>query len=346
MFNRPAITELIDRIKSDVLSRVEDEDVLRHSDSRVLAKVLAGMAHGLYGYLEYIALQILPHTATDTLEKHGSLKNVKQKAAGKATGSLTATTTVDAVIVVGTIWRRADGAQYEVISEVTATGVTTEVDVRAVVAGEDGNLDVGTKLNLLQPIAGVTVQAVAGLISGGADIEPKEDFRGRILEKWRKPPQGGALNDYEIWAKEVEGVTRAWCYPLALGPGTVTVRFMRDYDDNPIPDAQEVAKVQEYIEALRPVTAQLTVVPPVAYPVTFQISGLNPATASVKNAVEIALRALIQREAEPGQPLLVSHIREAVSLAVDEYDHALVSPAANVAPPVGEIATFEGITWL
>ncbi|MDX9862130.1 MAG: hypothetical protein RBS99_14555, partial [Rhodospirillales bacterium] len=62
-------------------------------------------------------------------------------------------------------------------------------------------------------------------------------------------------------------------------------------------------------------------------------------------AIEAEIRDLLRREAEPGGTILLSHIREAISIAAGEYDHALAAPAADLAHDTGEIAVFGGITW-
>lgn len=346
MFERPTIATLIDRTRADVLTRLATDDVLRHSDAEVLARALAGAAHGLYGYLDWLALQLLPDTATDYLERHGSLLGITRKPAAKATGAVTLTTQVGSVIPAGTQLRRADQTLYESVAEQTAAGTSLALDVRAVTAGEQGNAVATTPLALVSPIAGVQTAAVAGTLSGGADTESDEAYRERILTRWRKTPQGGAAQDYVAWALEVEGVTRAWCYPEELGAGTVTVRFARDDDASPIPDAGEVATVAAHIAALRPVTAQVTVVAPVAVTLNFSIQATSPNTAAVRAAIEASLRALLRREAEPGTTLLISHLREAISTATDEYDHVLVAPAANVVYATGQMAVFGAITWL
>jgi uncharacterized phage protein gp47/JayE len=81
-------------------------------------------------------------------------------------------------------------------------------------------------------------------VADGSDEESTDELRARLLARLQNPPHGGNATDYEAWAKEVSGVTRAWSYPLELGAGTVTVRFVRDDDASPIPDAGEVAAVQ------------------------------------------------------------------------------------------------------
>lgn len=125
----------------------------------------------------------------------------------------------------------------------------------------------------------------------------------------------------------------------------MVVRFVRDGDSSMIPDDNEVVAVQAYIDSVRPVTAQAIVVAPVEMPVVYQIQ-LAPNTAAARTAVEAELRDLHLREAIPGGTLLLSHINEAISIAAGETDHVLAAPTANVAAPVGQLATFGGITWL
>jgi len=72
---------------------------------------------------------------------------------------------------------------------------------------------------------------------------------------------------------------------------------------------------------------------------------LAPDTEAVRAAVAAELADLIRREAEPEGGLYLSHIREAISLAAGEVDHALVSPVADVAAGTGEIITMGAITW-
>jgi uncharacterized phage protein gp47/JayE len=141
-------------------------------------------------------------------------------------------------------------------------------------------------------------------------------------------------------------VTRAWPYPQEMGAGTVTVRFMMDdsYADG-IPLAADVTALQAFIDDARPVTATLYVVAPIAEPIAFEIAGLNPGTQAVKDAVEAELRDLIRREAEPEGTIPLTHFTEAISIAAGEFDHDLVSPAADVSPGTGKISTFGGITW-
>lgn len=109
-------------------------------------------------------------------------------------------------------------------------------------------------------------------------------------------PHGGSADDYETWALEVPGVTRAWCRRNFLGPGTVGLFVMRDDDANPIPDVAQLAEVKAYIEPLRPVTAELYVLAPVQVTVVYEIR-LTPDTSAVRAAVAVQLQDLHNREA-------------------------------------------------
>jgi uncharacterized phage protein gp47/JayE len=65
-------------------------------------------------------------------------------------------------------------------------------------------------------------------LTGGTDQETDDELRLRVLTRIRQPPMGGDADDYVAWALAVPGVTRAWCSPLEMGIGTVTVRVMCD----------------------------------------------------------------------------------------------------------------------
>ena len=62
-------------------------------------------------------------------------------------------------------------------------------------------------------------------------------------------------------------------------------------------------------------------------------------------AVEAELRDLLARDAEPGGTILISRIREAVSIAAGETDNVVSTPTANVTHAAGELAVLGVITW-
>lgn len=349
-FNRPKLQELIERNISDVESRLPSTDArLRQSNLNVLAKTHSAVAHELHGHLAWLALQLMPDTAElEHLERWASIWNITRKAAAKAQGSITFTGNDGAVIPLGTVIQRGDAVEFITDNEGTINAGSISITITAVEAGINSNTIATSKLTLITPIAGVDSSAtvdVGGIING-TDTESDEFLRERLLNRIQEPPHGGADFDYIKWALEVPGVTRAWVYPQELGLGTVTVRFVVDDDAiSIIPDAAEITAVQDYIDALRPVTAAVTVVAPVAVAMNFTITGLTPATQTVQDAIEAELTDLLRREAEPGGTILISHIREAISIAAGEFDHSLKQPTADVTHNNGEIATMGTIIW-
>lgn len=349
MYSRPALADIVQRVRTDVLSRLSADDLLRRADAEVYARVLGGVAHGLYGFIDWLSNQVIYDTAeVEFLERWCSIWGISRKPASAATGSVTFAVQAGAFIPASTLLQALDGVQYQTTADATVSGASATAPVSAVVAAAAGNRAAGQSLTMVSPIVGVQSTATAGLLSGGADVETDAALRARLLVRIQNPPQGGAAADYVVWALAVAGVTRAWAYPQELGAGTVTVRFVRDNDGTGaaiIPDSTEVAAVQAYIDSLRPVTASVTVVAPTSVPLNFNISGLTPNTAAVQAAVQTELQDLLLREATPGGTILLSHIRAAISAATGETDFTLVSPSANVTNTTGNISTMGTITW-
>lgn len=344
-FNRPTLQTLVDRARNDLLARLAADDVLRRADAEVYARVIAAASHTLHGFIDYLARQILPDTADeDYLERWASIWGVTRTAAAAASGTASFATSVGAVIPAGAVLTAFDGQEYEVTAGGTATGATLDLPVQALIAGAAGNRTAGQSLSLVSPIAGVQSSATASELSGGANTESDNALRARLLARIQRPPHGGAAHDYVAWALEVAGVTRAWVYPGELGDGTVTVRFVRDDDADPIPDAAEVAAVQAHIDSVAPVTAGVTVVAPIDDPVALEIQ-LTPDTSVVRAAVLAELDDLFRRDAEPGGTIYLSRLREAISIAAGETHHVLVSPVADQVSATGYIPSLGAVTW-
>lgn len=343
-FETPSLPVLIGRTQSDLAS-----DSLRRSDAQVLARTLGGTAFGLYGYLDWIAEQILPDRADEeTLERVALLRlNQPRNPAQPAEGPVSFTAAAGAVLDVDVVLQAGDGRTYKVTTGVTTVAGLNTTTIEAVDAGTLGNADPGLTLTLVQPVSGVTntfTVLVPG-VTGGIAQESVESLRARVVRSYRVIPHGGSAADYETWALEFPGVTRAWCRGSYMGPGTVGLFIMRDNDLDPVPNPAQLAEVKAYIEPLRPVTAEVFVLAPVKVPVHYSIHAV-PDTSAVRAAIQAELIDLHEREAGLGETLLVTHVAEAISGAVGETDHDLIAPAADVVASTNQLLTFGGITWL
>ncbi len=347
-FARPTLTELIDRIIADISSRITGVDtaVLRRSLLGIIGRAEAGAIHMLYGYIDWVAKQVLPDTAEkEVLERWAAIWGITRKTAAFATGVVPFNAVIGSTIPAGTIVQRQDGVQYATLSEATASAATVSVPVIAMVAGAAGNLAAGTAVFLLSPVIGVqSTSTTAAAFVGGEDVELDSRLLARLLARIQQPPQGGASSDYVEWALEVPGVTRVWVYPLQMGAGTVTILFVCDDSADVIPGPAKVAEVQAKINSRRPVTAEAFVAAPIEAPLNLSIK-LSPNTPTVQRAVRDEILDVLSRDAEPGKPILLSRLREAVSLATGESDNSIVSPSADIAHAAGRFATLGTITF-
>ena len=359
-WDRPSLQEIVTRATSDFQTRITGATSLfRRSTLKVMAIVLAGVAHLLYGYLDFQSDQLFISSAdSERLNDIADEYGIVRTAAVEATGEGTATGTNDIVIPEGTELRATSGQKYDTDADVTIAGVTT-LAFTAQVAGADGNDDPAITLTFTSPIAGVdpTVTVGADGIAGGTDEEDDDDLRERVLARKRQPPHGGADFDYEAWALEVAGVTRVWPFPQYQGVGTIGVAFVRDDDVSIIPNATQRATVREYIvEHTDPGTGLIVGCPVTAEPGLFIIElnlldvnfniGIHPNTVAVQTAITNELTALILREGGPGETIYLSEIDEAISLATDEERHRLVTPAADVGAAVNQVHALGTITFV
>jgi uncharacterized phage protein gp47/JayE len=331
----------------------------------VLAKAWALVLSDVYRRIEWTFKQIFASTADeDVLEKiHGYEENVVRKAASRASGTITGTAEPAESFPAGV---RFLSGSIGYVSTATATadgGGAISFSVRAEVAGAASNLEAGASLTLADPgsylTLGTEFTVAAGGVAGGTDREGVEDYRARILDKKRRPPQGGALSDYEQWAMEVPGVAAAWAARTVNSPGTVTIWIIMDGREDGIPTVDDVAAVQDYIDSLRRIGTDISVVAPVPQTVNVTVTGLTPNTASVREAVAEKLAALFAPDADGASPrgrmrpgmaddsfiLSKSWIGEAVSQATGERRHVLTSPSADVTFIAGHYPVLGTITY-
>ncbi|MBC3952196.1 baseplate J/gp47 family protein [Pseudomonas folii] len=344
-FKTPSLPELISRARSDLAG----SSALLRSDAEVLARINGAASYGRYGHQHYIAAQILPDTADEeNLLRMARLRLRRSYLpAVSSAGTASFTGVAGAVLDAGTLLQReGDGALFKVSLSVTLTGLSGSVKLEAVVPGILGNTPASMRLTSVSPVAGVadTFVVLEPGLTGGTEQESLEALRAKVMRSYAVVPHGGNQSDYVTWALEVPGVTRAWVRRHWMGPGTVGLFVVRDGDIDPIPNAEQLQRVYEYIESMRPVTAEVRVLAPVELPIQYEIK-LTPDSGAIRAAVEEALIDLHSREADLGVVLLGSHIAEAISGAAGEKDHTLFAPLGNVQPGANELPTFGGILW-
>lgn len=348
-FDRPPLAKLISQAQADVQSRLPGSDpLLRHSVLGALATTLAGALHGLYGYQGYIAQQVTPATATDCLETLASVWGITRQQPAASSGNADLTGNAGAIVPQGLRLQSSNGVQYQTTESGTfdSHGDIT-IAVAALDPGTEGNAGAGASLILISPQDGIDTKGYVSIggLAGGSDLETDERLRQRLLQRIQAPPHGGNRADYETWALDVTGVSDVWIVPLYSGDGTVRVWIAeQDYDGNATASDELVAQVQGAVDAVKPVTAHVTVAAATRQTVDINLT-VVPQTAAVQDAVVAELQQLFARDAVPEGVILISRINEAISIAMGESDHTLTSPSDNVQADTGAILTLGTVTF-
>ncbi|CBJ81764.1 putative bacteriophage protein [Xenorhabdus bovienii str. Jollieti] len=354
-YKAPALSTLIARNQADIESRLPGTYArTAFRTTRAIAYANAGNAAGLHDHLAWTSRQVVPHLADDDkLLEHCEFWGVWRKAATNASGILTVTVSADTLIPEGTRWQRPDGVVLESIDDVQAIAGDNPVSVTAIEAGRKGNTAEGVPLELISPVVNVQTQARCRYLGGGAEQESMDSLRSRLLFRVQYPPSGGNQYDYERWALEVPGVTRAWCIPRYRGHGTVGVMFVMDEEPDIFPGTADLNRIKDYLTGhINPVTnqvegkttgAELIVMSPAAKVTNFAIR-LSPNTEEVRDAVKTHLKIYLEN-LRPGGLAFLSEIRAAISNAPGEIDNTVFSPTGDIHAAENEIFVLGDITW-
>ncbi|WP_043838856.1 baseplate J/gp47 family protein [Muricoccus aerilatus] len=368
-FARPGLSELIRQALADLAQALNVPAVLRWRPEWAMGRALAGVAQGLYGYLDWIARQAVPATSTGEFRAAwAALRGVFPREASFAAGPAAFVGTPGAILPAGTPVRRADGsAAYVTSADATAAlDGTTSVQLTASTSGPAANAPAGIALVLGAAVPGITsAGAAAGPLRGGADAEDvdSDGFLTRMLLAYAEPAQGGAPRDYLDWVYEVPGVTRAWVQPNGMGAGTVIVRFMMDEanaEDGGFPqgtngvaaaEARAAAAtgdqlaVADHLYPLRPTTALVYAVAPTPYPVNVTVANLLGLTPAIRAAAADKIRAMLLERAVPGGTIYPNEFSTAIDSVPGVTVFTLLEPTLPVLPPVGGLVTLGSLNF-
>jgi uncharacterized phage protein gp47/JayE len=375
-FSRPTLSQLLTQVQQDIAAGLPGSDpLLRFSNLNITGVALANLINLVYGYLDWISKQSVPITSSDEfLAMWAALKNVFQKAAAQATGTVTFPGTNGIDLPDGTPITRNDGVEYMTTADATVSGgvVTAPAICNADPTGQTGafgNCDADTTFTLATAIDGIQSNGTAATdFTGGADVETQDDLMTRMLQAYQNVPQGGDAQDYVTWALAVAGVTRAWCNPNGFGAGTVVVYSMFDGSESshggfpqgtngvaagesrsPTVATGDQLAVANEIFALQPVTALVFSCAPTPNPINFAFTGTAGWSAATKAAVQTAISSVFLQYGAP-----VTNVIPVVDLSLIESEIAsisgtggfvMTSPAVNIPNVVGKMPTIGTINY-
>lgn len=367
----PTLKVLRQLNRANIVAQLNSGAMIPNSIERVMADSNAGLAFLSLLYLDYIAQQVMPDTATDWLPRYADIwltnSGGGQKPASLASGTVIATGQSGIIIPFGALLSGASVPSptggtatlltYQVTAQTTCGAGPTPVPIAATTAGALWNADAGTLLTWTPAIAGINGAATVVALAGGADQETIDQLRARVLQRIRQPPMGGDADDYVAWATSVPGVTRAWTSPLEMGVGTVTVRFMMDslrVTTGGFPLPTDVAVVQAFLNTKRPVTAiDVFVVAPIPEPVSFTLQGLNTTDPGTMANITASVTTMLAERAAPSsssngspvfaQTIYAAWVSDAVFQAAGVQFFDLIM-SDHVMPTPSSMATLGSIT--
>lgn len=323
------------------------------SEKGLLSAIVRAQATGLYGthlHLAWNVRQMMPDSAeAEYLIRHAAIWGVFRRPATKAVGFALFTGVPGTTVPVGLDLRLPAGGLA-----VTSTGGVLDGAGEATIAleaadgGVLGNTAGGASLPIVTVQAGLDPQAAvldADGMAGGAEEETDESLLARVLVEIREPGHGGNRNDYRVWIQNSFAAAKVQTVPLWVGPGSVGVVVAMGTALAPaVPIPAEIDAMAAALDLLRPVTAEVYVLPVVLLAVPLQLA-VVPDTLPVRAAVEAAARAHFAAEAEIGQRFARSRLSEAISAANGEYRHYLVLPPGDVLPARDALPVLGGVTW-
>lgn len=327
MFIVPTFEEILHNILRDTQSLNPAADVNVDSDHYVHAARLAACAVNQYAHQSWQFRQIFPDTAdSEYLERHAGIHGIRRRAGTYATGDATITGEIGTVLPSNLAIQCGSLRYYTTESAAIGEQGKVVVKISAEREGDFYNIR-STPAVLLSPPNGVSSNCVA-FAYGGVDAENDEQLLSRLLDKLRYPAAGGNARDYRTWALSIDGVFDAFVFPLRRGLGTVDVAIIAEQG---LPSAEVVAKVQDYIEDVRPVTAK-------------NVRVFVPDIQDVNIHVAVKLHGISKEEAEkristalahyfsavaPAQDVVISQIEAAISNVKGVVDRRLITPVSN-----------------
>ncbi len=335
--SEPKTLELLyGQMRSEFAARtgfyMEDND-----DLAVRLWAVAAQLAALYSECGWSYRQAFPQTAEgESLDLHGQMRGLRRREGLCARGTLRFFLdypVMEAVpIPAGTVCTDAGLVRFVTLEEAVIPAGETYADApaRAEQPGAAGNAPAGAVTLMTRAPAAVAGVTNPEPLTGGADPEGDEPYRARILDSYRRLPNGANAAWYEARTLEVEGVAAVSVLPRWQGIGTVGVVVSGVQG---MPEPALLAAVEAVLQPAREIATDVTVLSPEAVPVPVAVEvtvarGYDPAT------VLLNLRTALTQYftgALLGRPLYRAALGKLIYGVEGVENYVLTAPAADVA---------------
>ncbi len=331
----------VDEIYSEMLSVFSEKSgYLPHSSCDLAARLYAAAAQlkGLYHEAAWVLEQSFPQTAQGVyLDNHAALRNITRSVATPATGTLRFGTphSPEAALTIqaGTVCMTEEGVRFATTRKGELPPGSLYVDIPAVALepGKAGNVAAGTVTIMSAMPMGINACTNPEAFSGGDDQEDDESLRARLMDSYRRLPNGTNAAYYEQVALSYAGVAAATAVGLPRGVGSVDVYVATD---GGVPDQALLEAINRYLQEKREISVDLRVLAPAVQRVNVSVA-VTPASGytleQARKSVDAALRALFTG-ALLGKGITLARLGETVYHLDEVANYRFSAPTADLAP--------------
>lgn len=350
------MTKTIDEIYQEMLACYAQRtgmELNQRCDMAVRLYALAAQVYALYIQADWVSRQNFPQTAEgEYLDLHAALRGLERKTGTCAQGMVrfqaSAAVEQDRTIPAGTVCMTAGLVRFETTRTVVlaAGAQTVDAPVRAVEAGSAGNVSAGTIILMAVAPVGISGCTNPEACAGGGDEESDEGLRERVLETFKRMPNGANAAFYQQEALSFDQVAQAVVVPRPRGIGTVDVVVSTSVG---LPDEELLKELTEHFQARREIAVDVNVRAPETMRVDVAVQvAAKPGTNvdAVKNSVETALRSWFTGH-RMGEDVLRARLGDLIYRCDGVLNYHLTSPeedailAEDVLPVLGALTVEE-----
>ena len=312
-------------------------------DLAVRLYAAAAQVYALYVQADWVARQAFPQTAEgEYLDYHAQLRSLERKPALPAQGTVRFTAgeaaQSDRSIPQGTVCMTAGLVRFATTQAAVlpAGELTVDVPVQALEPGTAGNVSAQTVVSMAVAPMGIASCTNPQAFAGGADGEGDEELRARILDTFRRLPNGANAAFYEQGALSFDQVAAAAVIPKPRGVGSVDVIVSTLAGT---PGEELLEQLQDYFEQRREIAVDVQVKAPT--PVTVNVAVQVKAKGGwdktqVLDQVEETLESWFDGKLL-GQDVLLARLGSLIYGCDGVENYAVSAPAADLAVDADEL---------
>lgn len=297
---------------------------------------LAAQVYALQVQTDWVARQSFPQTAEgESLDRHAQVRGLERKQAVQARGTIRfftrETAETDWVIPLGTVCMTAGLVRFETIVEgvIPAGSTWADVPARAVLAGSGGNVSADTIVTMAVAPVGVAYCRNLASFTGGSDRETDEQLRIRVLDTFRRLPNGANAAYYEQECMAFDGVAAAVVVPRPRGIGTVDVVVAAK---DGLPGQSLLTELTEYFTRRREIAVDLQVRAPQTAVIAMRVQVRPREGVTLVQATD-QVRQVIRGwfgGQRLGKNVLLAQLNNLLYQCEDVENYAILSPAKDV----------------